>query len=62
LSDAHTPTREMYEEALSMTRCPYYLREEKCDTGCYSEPACIAGAPLEGWESVIDAYLKAQAA
>jgi hypothetical protein len=62
VSDQHTPTREMYEEALNMTRCPYYLCGEKCDTGCYSEPACVTGTPTEGWESIIDAYWKAQAA
>lgn len=36
-------------EALSMTRCPYYQREEKCDRGCYVEPLCTAGQPTGGW-------------
>lgn len=36
-------------EMLSMTRCPYYQREEKCDRGCWSEPACHTDQPTEGW-------------
>lgn len=45
--------RAIVEEAagmLSMTQCPYYQREEKCDRGCYSEPLCQTGQPIGGWE------------
>lgn len=34
---------------LAMTQCPYYLREEKCASGCYAEPACRTDEPSEGW-------------
>lgn len=36
-------------DMLSMTRCPYFRHEEKCDRGCLHEPACITDAPIEGW-------------
>lgn len=40
-------------EAMEMVRCPYYRHDEKCESGCYSEPRCITDAPLEGWEERI---------
>lgn len=36
-------------ESLSMTRCPYYEKGEKCDRGCWSEPSCQTDEPPEGW-------------
>lgn len=34
---------------LSMTQCPYFDHEGKCDRGCYVEPACITDTPTKGW-------------
>lgn len=45
LREARDETLQM----LGMTQCPYILREETCDSGCCSEPACITDEPLEGW-------------
>lgn len=36
-------------EYLSMTRCPYFDHQGACDSGCHSEPACVADQPTEGW-------------
>lgn len=29
--------------------CPYIRHGGKCRTGCWSEPHCITGEPLNGW-------------
>ena len=44
--------REMAEEALSRSSCPYRAGGT-CDQGCYSEPACITDEPVEGWAGLL---------
>lgn len=44
--------RSAIEEAawmVSMTTCPYFEHEGKCDRGCHSEPSCITDEPGNGW-------------
>lgn len=53
---AERPTRDEYEQALSMLRCPYYQREETCDRGCHEEPECQTCEPREGWNGIVAAF------
>ena len=36
---------------MDLGRCPYFLGEGKCATGCYEEPQCRTCQPDEGWPS-----------
>lgn len=59
LHDERRYLTEALLEAMSMVRCPYYRKGEKCNGGCWTEPRCITDAPTEGWEARI-ASLRAQ--
>lgn len=51
---SNVPTRDDLLEAVSMLTCPYLTHDGTCDRGCYSEPACMTDAPVEGWDGVVE--------